>query len=220
MSRILSLPGFGNLKLYDVSHRIDMESIRKDFSKLTVDPYVKEGFRKKHIVRYRFHASQNYFEKLPNTPLFQSSNVNPTHGDIQREYPEYNPTQPTAFEQVLETFRELADVPDGANMLIQAQRITCAPGSEGLPSVEGWHRDGVTKIAILCVNRSNVRGGINQFRSNDDQANVIPIGMSCGQMVVFEDDNVQHRVTPIRCNSEKFDGYRDVMLFAYPDCTV
>lgn len=218
MSRILSLPFLGNLKLYDVSGRIDMERMKKDYKNLTVDPYVKEGFRRKHIVRYRTKGSSS-FERLPHKPLYQSAGVNPTHGDIYREYPEYIPSDEVSFHRVLETFQELAQVPDGENMLIQAQRITCEPDREGLPSVEGWHRDGVTKIAILCVDRYNVNGGFSQFRPNDDMVNVILMCLSSGQMVIFDDESVQHRVTPIRCRSETKGGYRDVMLFAYPDCS-
>lgn len=219
MSCILTFPSLGNMKLYDVSARVDMHSLRSDYADLTVDPYVPEGFRYKHIVRYRYEAPST-FSKLPNGPLYQSSAINPTHGNIQREYPEYVPSDVNAFDKVLRVFQELANVPDGEGILIQAQRITCNPAEEGLPSVEGWHRDGVTKIGILCVDKNNVKGGINLFKRQDDPSNIVEICMDPGQMVVFEDAPVQHRVTPINTHGKTCDGYRDVMLFAYPDCSM
>jgi hypothetical protein len=117
-------------------------------------------------------------------------------------------------------FQQKANVPSGQNLLIQAQRITCDANNAGLPSVEGWHRDGVEKIGIVCMNRSNITGGINQFRANDKKEVVISVSLAVGTMVIFEDDQVEHRVTPIHTEDPVTPGYRDVMLFAYPDNSV
>lgn len=210
MSMILSYPKFGNLRIYDLNNKT--KGLSDDFKNLTVDPYVKEGYRRKHISRFRFDG-KSYIEK-ENAALFQSSLINPTHGNITRVYPSYIPSQKENLLDVLRFFTEATDMPPNQNILVQAQRITCERGKAGLPSVENWHRDGVTKIGILCVDRNNINGGTNEFRQGED---VLSIMMMPGQIAVFQDADIMHRVTPITSDSY---GYRDVMLFAYPDCSI
>jgi len=210
MAMIFSYPKFGNLKIYDVKNKT--KGVSEDFKNLTVDPYVKEGYRRKHISRFHFDG-KSYVEK-ENAALYQSSLINPTHGNIKRVYPSYKPSQQDDLLDVLRFFTEVTDMPPDQNILVQAQRITCERDKEGLPSVENWHRDGVTKIGILCVDRNNISGGINEFRQDED---VLSIMMMPGHFVVFQDADIMHRVTPITSDSY---GHRDVMLFAYPDCSI
>ena len=58
-----------------------------------------------------------------------------------------------------------AQVPPGETILMQYQRITCNLDLAGEPSVEGWHRDGVTRIGILVTARDGIEGGSNQVGS-------------------------------------------------------
>jgi hypothetical protein len=202
----------GNLRVYDVSKKVNIEKVKVDYPYLTQDPYVKEGFRKKHIVRFNY-KQPNIFIYKKNEPLYQSSNINPTHGNLMRIYPDYIPPFLVAFTI------HIANIPDNQSILVQAQRITCEPDQKGLPSVEGWHRDGVTRIGILCVDRNNINGGVSEFRMNEAPANILEIQLLPGHFAVFDDDTIMHRVSPITPKDEKTQGYRDVMLFAFPDCS-
>ena len=212
MALILSYPNFGNLKIYDAKAVANLKRISYDFQNLKIDPYVKEGFRRKHIARFNYNG-ETYIQKQ-NSALFQSSRINPTHGNIQRVYPDFVPSDESDVFSLLQFFSKITDMPLGQNILLQAQRITCEQGKEGLPSVENWHRDGVQKIGILCIDRYNIEGGINEFRKDDD---VLSIMMMPGHFVTFQDEDIMHRVTPILSQTY---GYRDVMLFAYPDCSI
>lgn len=203
-------------RLYNVKHDIHFHQLQSEFSSLTVDPYVKNGFRRKHIVRYVKHKKE--FVHVPNKPLFQSKQYNPTHGDIQRIYPEFTPTNQCVLPDLLNLFADVAQVPNGSTILIQAQRITCSPYDPGFPSVEDWHQDNVTKVGVICVDRQNIEGGINQFRpTKHHPEDVCSIMLKPGYMVVFDDDQVQHRVTPITSQDKRGNGYRDVVLLSYPD---
>lgn len=204
-------------RLYNVKSNIHLGHLQQEFQYLQVDPYIKNGFRRKHITRFRKEKKQ--FIHLPNTPLYQSSKYNPVNGDVERKYPEFIPQNPCVISDLLNLFADVAKVPNGQVILLQAQRITCSPYDPGYPSVEDWHRDNVTKIGVLCVDRQNIEGGTNQFRLQNphDSSDIVSLMLHPGYMVVFDDDIVEHRVTPITSADRQQNGYRDVVLFSYPD---
>lgn len=204
--------------LYDVCSRINMPYLRREFPSLQRDPYVDSGFRYKHIARFKYDRERG-FRKLPQTPLYQSANYNPTHGDIYREYPEIVPKTPIVLLQTLQAFTKVADVPSGETILIQYQRITCDPDKTGLPAVEGWHQDDVTKVGVICVDRHNIKGGETHIKSSNANYSaadsVLSFELLPGYMVLFEDDKVMHYVTPISSADGTNPGYRDVVLLSY-----
>jgi hypothetical protein len=99
-------------------------------------------------------------------------------------------------------------------VLVQAQRVTCEPGHTGLPTVEDWHRDGVISMAVVCIARYNVRGGISEFRLPHAPGAVVRSELAPGFMAVFDDAPIQHRVTPIEAEDDATGGHRDVLLFS------
>jgi len=214
MSLISYHSNYGNLKMYDTRSVINVHNLKPDFNRLKTDPYVSEGFRKKHLIRLQYE--NNKFIKLPHAPLFQGSEINPTHGNIHREYPELKPSHIETYRRILTMFVKAGRVPDGGTLLLQAQRIICSHDLIGQPSVEGWHRDGVEKIGILCVDRYNIKGGVNEFMNSQDK--ILQKELSPGFLAIFDDRCVKHRVTPIEPLDISFDfhGYRDVILLAYP----
>lgn len=209
-------PFVGNIRVYDITRKVNIHKLQPDFDKLSLDVYVKEGFRRKHIKRV-LRRDEN-LEHLPLQPLYQSIDTNPTHGNIDRVYPEYIPGDPEELGKLIKFFINKSPIPETARLLIQAQRITCHPHQEGHPAVEGWHRDGVTAIGVACINRQNIQGGVSEFR--DKTGKIIRIMLQPGNLVLFDDTTVVHRVTPINIlDTNKPYGHRDVILLSYPDCS-
>lgn len=192
--------------------RVNVRNLAPDFNKLTLDPYVKQGFRRKHIMRVKY-TSQG-FVKQPSRPLYQSKQHNPIHGDIQRTYPDYKPHDLATLSRVIEDFITYTHTSYESELLIQAQRITCSSELIGLPSVENWHKDGVKHIGILVVARENIIGGLNEFRPCEQPFNITTKEISPGYMAVFEDAYIHHRVTPIEPREFNTEGYRDVLLIS------
>jgi hypothetical protein len=212
MTLVYHNKSFGNLRIYDIDKYINVNKLVPTFDKLKIDPYVKEGFRRKHITRYNSRTLKPSEEQ---TILYQSKTVNPTHGDIERVYPKFITDEKKIVEDILQNFKRMAHVPYGEEILFQAQRITCTEKLEGLPSVEDWHRDGVKTIGIICVSRHNIKGGINEFKVPNTKI-IIEKLLLPGYFAVFDDTEVMHRVTPINPEDKKREGYRDVILVAYP----
>ena len=215
--RLISRTHPGNIRRYDASNLASLHHMRLNFSRLKVDPYVPEGFRRKHLVRYRVASKDPVtLEELPQEPLFQKKAYNPTHGDIHREYPTFQPTEDTL--NVVNEFVKRSRAKSGSRILVQAQRITCREGQEGLPSVEDWHQDDVEEVGIFVVTRKNIVGGESQFKDLDGHV-VLADTVREGQFVIFEDASVQHRVTPIHVADTGFRGYRDVLLLSHGGCS-
>ena len=208
----------GNLRRYNMTNHLNIVNVRENFLNLVKDPYIKDGYRRKHLVRYMVTSKNPIGLKyLKQEPLFQRKQFNPVHGDMQRYYPRFSPTSHTL--EAIKAFVKLSSVQEGQRILVQVQRITCEDGKAGLPSVEDWHQDDVSEIGIMCVSRHNIIGGENQFRDLNGYT-VLNRILDEGELVIFEDAQVKHRVTPITvAHPTEGGGYRDVLLMSYGGST-
>ncbi len=117
--------------------------------------------------------------------------------------------------KLVDFFISKTHIRESAHLLIHAQRITCHPYEEGHPKVRGWHRDGVTAIGVACINRHNIEGGVSEFR--DKTGNVTRVLLQPGNLIIFDDTTVMHRVTPIHIlDKNEPSGHRDVILLSFP----
>lgn len=174
----------GNLRVYDITRKLNINKLKPDFDRLTLDVCVKEELRKKNI---------------KHMPL----NIDRVH-----------PGDPEEMGKLIQFFISKAPIRESARLHIQAQRITCHPYQEGHPAVKGWHRDGVTAIGVACINRHNIEGGVSEFR--DKTGNVTRVLLQPGNIIIFDDTTVMHRVTPIHIlDKNKPHGHRDVILMSY-----
>lgn len=207
------------LKLYDVRAHVNLSRFRPEFARLELDPYVKEGFRRKRILWLNHQIVGNgsgrrhEYDLIDKNVLFQDEKTNPVHGGIEREYARIGSwkVENGTMKKMLDLFVKEAGVRDGADMLVQFQRVTCLPGAKGQPSVEGWHVDKCETIGVICVDRENVAGGVSQFKNDVEcfQTELAP-----GFLVVFKDKAVMHRVTEIESCDGINPGFRDVILIA------
>lgn len=215
MSLLSTHKAYGNLRTYDVTPYVNLHKLRPAFERLQVDPYLKEGYRRKHIAWFERRRSGTRFVRLPDARLYQSKLYNPVHGGLAREYPPIA-ADPATVHRLLSIFVAVAEVPVEARMLLQLQRITTTPDNVGKPSVENWHQDGVNRIGIICVARDNITGGLNEFRAGPESSTqVLTRELPPGHMAVFDDGGVFHRVTDIHSADQQTMGYRDVVLMSY-----
>lgn len=214
MSLIHHQKNMGNLKLFDVRPYINLHRYKPCFERLSVDPYIQEGYRRKNIAWFKSLKNGGGLTRINKSVLYQSKEYNPVHGDIARQYPQIV-CETRDLERLLDLCLTCCDAPKDVDLdiLLQFQRVTATPFQVGKPSVENWHRDGVEKVGVICVGRENVIGGVSEFRNNSGE--VLRKELSPGYMVTFTDADIMHRVTEIECHSSEDDGIRDVILFAY-----
>ncbi len=155
--------------------------------------------------------------RLPQYSLAQSKAYNPVHGDLRREYP------PIASR--------LLDGPDlqrlvfdyasrfqwnDAIVLVQFQRVDCLPGRPGRVAVEGFHQDGNQHVAMLIVDRVNIRSdsGVSQYKLDaggkmTDEM-VFDAVVPPGHLIYWNDKRVWHYGTDIEIADPAANGGRGV----------
>lgn len=204
-SRLSSAP----YVLTDLSSALPLGALRRHYDTLPQDPYVPQGFRYKQIVRCR--AQGGALREQPHGPLYQGSDINPTHGGLTRSYERFGRLDLVAA--AVRSFVELCGIDEHHEILVQPHRITCRPGRPGEPAVEGFHRDGIHYLAILCVSRESVLGGETQLSRDGGRTLDLRRTLSPGEMLVLDDRRWLHYTTPVALAGGAA-GHRDVLLLS------
>jgi hypothetical protein len=155
--------------------------------------------------------------KLPQYSLAQSKTYNPVHGDLRREYP---PIDPRVFDgpdlrRLVFHYASRFEWND-AIVLVQFQRVDCLPGRPGRVAVEGFHQDGNQHVAMLIVDRVNIRNdsGVSQYKMDaggkmTDEM-VLDAVVPPGQLIYWNDKRVWHYGTDIEIADPGANGGRGV----------
>ena len=101
------------------------------------------------------------------------------------------------------------------NIRLHPYRIVTNELEQGKPTPEGRHRDGVDFIIMMLVRRAGVSGGVTRVSDREDRT-LIEVMLSQGlDIIVADDRQVFHEVTPIDCAKEGEEGYRDALIVAF-----
>ncbi|HEU0200690.1 MAG TPA: 2OG-Fe dioxygenase family protein [Burkholderiaceae bacterium] len=193
------------------------------WNRLTLDRFMGDGgtYRFRRYGQFMLDRPDGPLTQLPHGPYEQSSDINPLNGGIKRYF---DPLEPgfvaSPFFDALVRF--LAVVFDAAqrrrgawNIRAHPYRIRASGYSEGRPTPEGMHRDGVDYVISLMVRRHNVQGGETHVTDNEGSplfSHTLTAPMEC----LLEDDaRTRHGVTPVHCIDERYEAYRDVLVLAY-----
>ena len=181
------------------------------FSEIPQDPYIQEGYRYKSLARCRLNGTN--IEKQPHIPLFQDQYTNPVNGGIVRSYQEISNLD-YAYEAII-LFAKTFGIDFSYEILIQAQRTKCSDGNVGITTPEGFHRDGIEFLAILCVSRYNILGSETQLVNSHGNI-VFKHTLSPGEMLLIDDSKLLHYTSPITIkNPEQSEyGFRDVLIIS------
>jgi hypothetical protein len=196
---------------YKLLSQLNLSTLQNLFHDIPKDPYIQEGYRYKSLSRCRLNGSQ--IEKQPHTPLFQNKMVNPVHGGRVRVYPEI--TNLHYAKEVILLFANTFRIDYSYEILVQAQRTKCTQEKIGITTPEGFHRDDIDFLAILCVNQYNILGSETQLL--DSQGNIIfKQILSPGEILLINDSQVLHYTSPITLKNPDFNdyGFRDVLIIS------
>jgi hypothetical protein len=204
----------GRLAVYDMNRHIDIKRLQPEFSFLVKDPYAKSSHRRIHTAEYKYDYNLNTVTGpiLPNKHVVVETNDKRE----ERKYPLLRTSDNNEMKYLLSVFLEAAGATRDQTLFIQAQRTSCFPGTCGEPCVEKWHQDMCTKLGILCMDRHNIVGGINEFKKlnddGDEGADVAQFKLEPGHLIVCNDKEVRHRLTPIMSKDCKRAGHRDLLI--------
>ena len=195
---------------------MDLRKIKPDFNKLQKDRFVDSGHIYKNVARYSYKKASG-FEKMPNAPVHQPLNINPTRSNVPRDYPEYEPEYPGEIEKLLYNFADEVKCPEDAVILLQVQRTICSNYLVG-EYPEGWHQKGVEKVGLVCIDRHNIIGGVDMFKPVDKKR-AFRFMVDPGHLLVYNDRRFRHRITNIMpYDLDIAYGWRDTITLTFPEC--
>ncbi|SAI46685.1 Uncharacterized protein conserved in bacteria [Bordetella ansorpii] len=202
----------------------DWAAFQASWNQLELDGYMKDG----GTYRYRRHAvySAEPFstavQRAPDQPHYQSLDYNTLNGDIARHYAPITPA--VAGSKVLGSVLALCQAiysnlaPYYAwHIEVHQFRIYAQP-SGGLPTPEGIHRDGVSFVFMMLVNRVNVLNGETGIYDRQKRRLANYTLSTPMEAALVNDERTMHGVSPILALDPDKEGYRDVLVVTFNKC--
>lgn len=192
---------------------------------LPPDPHLRDG----GAYRYRRHASyildlgDDRLSRVPHRAHWQPVEYNALHGGIERWFAPVDeaidraPAWGALLHRLGHLFAAAADTSPEAWFIEAHQfRIDTAQGI-GRPTPEGAHRDGVDYVAVILVERSDVRGGETRVFQAEAPTGVRFTLTEPWSALLLDDARVIHETTPIQPSLQPHarPGWRDTLVLTY-----
>ncbi|WP_328742808.1 2OG-Fe dioxygenase family protein [Streptomyces caniferus] len=189
---------------------------------LTLDTHMADGgtYRFRRYGQFEVDASTDALTRLPHAPYLQESTINPLNGGVERHFDPL--TDEFAADPLLRSLllamATLFTAVDGTaawNIKLHPYRITAGDDQTGQPAPEGRHRDGVTFITSLMINRVNVEGGESAVFTDSGEELLTTTLTSPGDLLLGDDRRTLHSVTPLHPVDTTAPAHRDVLVVAF-----
>lgn len=195
----------------------DLGSLADSWNQLPRDAHLRDGGS------YRFRRHSCFIHQdgtpqlVPHRAHWQPTEYNALHGGMERWFdpitPEvlHAPAWTRLLSGLAELFSRARPVP---RWYIEAHqfRIDTAQGI-GRPTPEGAHRDGVDFVAVILVNRNNVRGGETRVFESEGTSGVRFTMVEPWTALLLDDAKVIHETTPIQNDGD--GGVRDTLVITF-----
>lgn len=195
---------------------LDESAARSLFAGIEVDPYIPAGYRYKAMTRVRVRDGR--VEEQPHGPLYQPADINTLQQGRSRTYAQLRDVH--LLDAVILRFAELAGIDAEHEILVQAQRTHCVDGAVAEPAAEGFHRDGIDFLAIVCLSRENIRGGVTMLAKAPPAVPEFEQVLQPMQMLLVDDRAWFHYTSPITPEVSHLPANRDVILLSTSRGTV
>jgi hypothetical protein len=197
----------------------NLNALRGAWGALPQDTYLRDrgGYRYRRHSCFVQSLEPLDLAPVPHRPHWQPTTYNALHGGIERWFEpiEAQVSSAPAWGRLLQAlgslFAQLSRVP---RWYIEAHqfRIDTTNGL-GRPTPEGAHRDGVDFVAVILVERRNVKGGETHVFEADGPAGVRFTMQQPWSALLMDDARVIHETTPIQ--AEARPAYRDTLVLTY-----
>jgi hypothetical protein len=94
-------------------------------------------------------------------------------------------------------------------------RVMASDDDGGQPTPEGLHRDGVTLVTSLLINRRNATGGESSVVDAGGQPLMTTTLAEPGTLLIGDDRRTLHGVSPIRPDDPAEPAQRDVLVITF-----
>lgn len=195
----------------------DLASLSESWHHLPRDAHLRDDGR------YRFRRHSCFIHEagtprlVPHRAHWQPTEYNALHGGMERWFDPITPEilNAAVWARLLAGLAELFNrARPASRWYIEAHqfRIDTAEGI-GRPTPEGAHRDGVDYVAVILVNRVNVRGGETRVFEAQGTSGVRFTMTEPWTALLLDDAKVIHETTPIQNDGE--GGVRDTLVVTF-----
>ena len=218
----LSKTGYAFLSAAEVASelRVDisqLDALKEYWGALPRDEYLRDGGRYRSRRHSCFIDEAYVLTLTPHRAHWQPTSYNALHGGLERWF------EPIASEvlnapvwtQLVESIGTVfSQVHPVKRWYIEAHqfRIDTTDGI-GRPTPEGAHRDGVDFVALMLVQRRNVRGGETRVFDAHGPSGVRFTMEEPWSLLLMDDERVIHETTPIQPDGD--GGVRDTLVLTY-----
>lgn len=199
----------------------DLVTLQPSWNRLPRDEYLRDGgryrFRRHSCFMHDLADGADSLQLAAHRAHWQPTEYNALHGGMERWFEPVEPAVSGAlvWSQLLRSLGSVfARVRPVTRWYIEAHqfRIDTDAGI-GRPTPEGAHRDGVDYVAVILVNRTNVRGGETRVFQAQGTAGVRFTMTAPWTALLLDDATVVHETTPIQPEGD--NGVRDTLVLTY-----
>jgi hypothetical protein len=195
----------------------ELKALAPSWDHLELDNYLKDGGRYRRRRHSCFVDSGDALTQTAHRAHWQPIEYNALHGGMHRLFEPIEPAtvaQP-AWNRLLRAVGDVcSQVKDQRPWYVEAHqfRIDTANGI-GRPTPEGAHRDGVDFVAVILIDRANIKGGETRvFEANGPEGKRFTM-LEPWTMLLLDDAAVIHETTPIQPAGE--NGHRDTLVLTW-----
>jgi hypothetical protein len=194
-----------------------LNALAPSWDRLELDNYLKDGGRYRRRRHSCFIDSGDALEQTAHRAHWQPVEYNALHGGMHRLFEPIEPAtiaQP-AWTRLLHALGKVCSQVKGERpWYVEAHqfRIDTADGI-GRPTPEGAHRDGVDFVAVILVDRVNIKGGETRVFEADGPAGKRFTMLEPWTMLLLDDAAVIHESTPIQPTGD--DAHRDTLVLTW-----
>jgi hypothetical protein len=195
----------------------ELNALAPSWDRLELDNYLKDGGRYRRRRHSCFIDSGDALEQTAHRAHWQPVEYNALHGGMHRLFEPIEPAtiaQP-AWTRLLHALGKVCSQVKGERpWYVEAHqfRIDTADGI-GRPTPEGAHRDGVDFVAVILVDRVNIKGGETRVFEADGPAGKRFTMLEPWTMLLLDDAAVIHESTPIQPTGD--DAHRDTLVLTW-----
>jgi hypothetical protein len=207
----------------DAEALADWSDFQDSWQRLEQDHYMGDGGTYRYRRHAVFHAAAGGgIRGLAHQPHYQSTDYNRLNGGIARHFAPIEPA--IADSKVLRTAlalcqRIFAGLQPGADWQIEVHQFRIlASQSQAMPTPEGIHRDGVSYVFMLLVNRVHVQHGVSRIYDTQLRELACYTLATPLEAAIVDDERTLHAVTPILASEAVAAGYRDMLVITFKRC--
>jgi hypothetical protein len=166
---------------------------------------------------FSFRPADGVANAMPHRAFVQPHDSNPFYIDRDRHFEPLTDafaSDPLLHGLLKQLGRVAAALDDVSEWSIKVHpfRVLASADGEGRPTPEGLHRDGVTLVTSLLVDRRNATGGESSVFDLDGRRLLRTMLAEPGALLLGDDRRTLHGVSPIRPVDPAEPAQRDVLV--------